>query len=533
MNVFGAVKPPELRLSDTIGTVVAVGGATITGLLEGPAAAVRIGALVKIAGETAAVYGVINGLKIDDPSVPLAAGDRRMAEIELVGEIPAGPPGTFRRGVSQHPMLGQAILPVAADELAQIYARPKASNVPIGTLHQDAALPAHLLTDELLGKHFAVLGTTGAGKSCAVALILRAILGVHPHGHVILLDPHNEYAAALGGLAEVISTGNLKLPYWLLNFEELAGVLIDADSATREAESDILKQAVLKAKASQAGGKAPEYLTVDTPVPYRITEVVRLIDEAMGKLDKADTSTPYLRLKGRIETLRGDRRFGFMFAGLTVSDSMAEILTRLFRIPVEGRPVTIIDLSGVPSEIVDVVVSVIARMSFDFALWSGQGAKVPLLLVCEEAHRYIPRRAEAGFGPTRAAIARIAKEGRKYGVALGLVTQRPSELSETILSQCNTLFALRMGNRHDQEFVARALPDGAQSLLDVLPALRTQEAIVVGEGVALPVRIRFSDLAPEHRPRSVTVPFSAAWSLDGTNPSLVTETIDRWRRQSQ
>ena len=533
MNVLGPLKPQDSRVAGAIGTVVAVGGATITGVLEGPAEAVRIGALVRIAGTSSTAYGVVNGLRVDDPSVPLASGDRRIAEIELVGEIPNSGQGAFRRGVSQHPTLGEAILPVPADDLGRIYAQPKSSNVQIGTLHQNASLPVYVLTDDLLGKHFAVLGTTGAGKSCAVALILRAILGAHPHGHVILLDPHNEYAAALGDLAEVISTGNLKLPYWLLNFEELSGVLIDSDSATREAESDILKHAVLRAKAAQAGGKPPEYLTVDTPVPYRITEVVRLIDEAMGKLDKAETSTPYLRLKGRIETLRGDRRFGFMFAGLTVSDSMAEILTRLFRIPVEGRPVTIIDLSGVPSEIVDVVVSVIARMSFDFALWSSQNTKVPLLLVCEEAHRYIPRRAENGFGPTRAAIARIAKEGRKYGVALGLVTQRPSELSETILSQCNTLFALRMGNRHDQEFVARALPDGAQGLLEVLPALRTQEAIVVGEGVTLPVRIRFSDLAPENRPRSVTVPFSAAWGLDGAGQGLVAETIDRWRRQSQ
>ena len=183
----------------------------------------------------------------------------------------------------------------------------------------------------------------------------------------------------------------------------------------------------------------------------------------MGVLEKAEQSTPYLRLVARIESLRRDRRFAFMFSGLKVQDTMPEIMSRescAFRS--KDKPVTIFDLSGVPSEIVDVVVSLLCRTIFDFSLWTRRDEAVPVMLVCEESHRYIPRDRSAGFEPTRKAISRIAKEGRKYGVSLCLVTQRPSELSETILSQCNTLFALRMSNDQDQDFV-RTGPAGKRA----------------------------------------------------------------------
>src|SRR5262249_15994756 len=180
-------------------------------------------------------------------------------------------------------------------------------------------------------------------------------------------------------------------------------------------------------------------------------------------------------------------------------------------------------------------------MIFDFAVWTDRATAVPTLLVCEEAHRYIPRDESTAFGPTRRAIAQIAKEGRKYGVSLCLVTQRPSEISETILShsttasalppQCSRVFALRLGNDKDQEFVAKALPESARGFLGSLPALRTQEAIVVGEGVTLPMRIVLDDLPPDSRPRSETLPFSSAWQADTADAQIIAQTVDRWRKQ--
>ncbi len=528
------------------GYVTTVTGSNVSGVLaqsgtgdSGMSRAVQIGSLVKVLTPKSIAFGVVSSLHVDDPSTPPESTDRRMIEIDLFGEAmisesDLGDGGfTFQRGVSVYPALGAPIYESTRDELSQIYARPNAANIQIGTLHQDGTLPVYVMSDEMMGKHFAVLGTTGSGKSCALAVLLRSVLQSHPWGHIVVLDPHNEYAASFGDAAEVITPENLQLPYWLLNSEELVEVLCSPDGASRDAEANILKAAVVEAKRAFIGEtpSAANFITVDTPFPYQLSTLSQLIERSMGKLDKADQSTPYLRLTARIDSLRRDKRFAFMFSGLKVSDTMADVVGKILRIPVEDRPVTLFDLSGVPSEIVDVVVSLMCRTIFDFAVWSPRESTIPVLLVCEEAHRYIPRD-HSGFQPTREAISRIAKEGRKYGVSLGLVTQRPSELSETILSQCNTIFALRMSNDKDQDYVRTVVPEAAMGLMNSLPALRSQEAVVVGEGVTLPMRIRFNDLPPEHRPASDTAVFSKAWETEEQPEwDLIYETIERWRHQ--
>ncbi len=530
------------------GYVTTVTGSRIIGVLVQPSGtddprlnrAVQIGSLVKILTHQSIAFGVIGNLNIDNPSTPPQASDRRTVEIDMFGEAlltdAAAASGkiSFQRGVSIYPSLGSPIYETTSAELAQIYAKPETACIKLGTLHQDSSLPVYAMSDELLGKHFAVLGTTGSGKSCSLAVILRSVLEAHPWGHIVVLDPHNEYSHAFGDAAEVITPENLMLPYWLLNFEELTEVLCSPEgSPTHDSEANILKEAVVEAKRNfmGEGGGQDNFITVDTPYPYQLSTLSQNIQTAMGQFEKAELSTPYLRLLARIESLRRDKRFAFMFSGLKVSDTMADVVAKILRIPVEDRPVTIFDLSGVPSEIVDVVVSLMCRMTFDFAVWSPREDSIPVLLVCEEAHRYIPRDG-SGFRPTREAISRIAKEGRKYGVSLGLVTQRPSELSETILSQCNTIFALRMSNDKDQAYVSKVLPEAAMGLLSSLPALRVQEAVVVGEGVALPMRIRFRDLPADQRPLSETAVFSESWQNDQQPEwDLIYETIERWRHQ--
>lgn len=527
-----------------VGTVVSVKGSKISGVLIGKGAepstaldAVQFGGLVKIKTRISSVYGMVGGMWITDPSASPESA-RKMVEIDMLGEVVqpevSGIDTHFQRGLSVYPPLGGEILAVTPEDLALIYAPPRASNVRIGTIHQDRSLPGFIATDSLLGKHFAVLGTTGSGKSCSTALILRAILEQHPNGHVVLLDPHNEYGSAFGDKAELINLSNLDLPYWLMNFEESVAAFVTSDGKERETETAILKDAILEARRKFFGPDADtDYITVDTPVPYRLGEIQRIIGNAMGRLDKTETSLPYLRLQTRIEALSLDRRFAFMFSGVVVRDTMVNILSRILRVPVSGRPATIIDLSGVPSDIVDVVVSVLCRMIFDFAVWSVDAKAIPVLLVCEEAHRYVPRDENLGFAPTRRSISRIAKEGRKYGVSLCLVTQRPSELSATILSQCNTLFALRMSNENDQEFVRTTLPDGADGLLAALPALHAQEAIAVGEGVTVPMRLCFDTLEESCRPKSGTASFSEAWRTDDIDDWFIEDTITRWRRQQR
>ena len=231
-------------------------------------------------------------------------------------------------------------------------------------------------------------------------------------------------------------------------------------------------------------------------MPYRIEDLITLLDERMGKLENRTSRVIYHKLISRIQTFRNHPRYAFMFENANIGgDTMAEILKHLFRLPPEGKPMTIMQLAGFPAEVIDSVVSVLCRMAFDFGLWSDGVA--PLLFVCEEAHRYAPADKKIGFGPTRRALSRIAKEGRKYGVFLGLVTQRPAEIDPTIISQCSTLFVMRLANDRDQSLIRSAVSDAAANLLSFIPSLGTREVFAFGSGVALPTRMRFKELPAE------------------------------------
>ena len=543
-----------------IGRVVEVSGSKVIGELEGTVEDLhrtyksrrytvgQVGSIVKIEAGDKLVFGVVTALRMTSTMLDGAvfssrdvagegASNAKWLEIELFGEaVRTGLKESdfmFQRGVVTYPLPGQGIFVASVVELQRIYNRPDKPSVHVGTLSQAASLPVYLLTDELLGKHFAILGTTGSGKSCTVTVLLRSILEVAPRAHVILLDPHNEYRSAFPDLAEVIDPTTLNLPHWLLNFEESVELFIGKTEHVATSQTNILKDAILAARRNfYMNGIPTEKITVDTPVPYRLGDMLAHINEAMPP--QASKRDSYLKIKNKAETLQQDSRFGFMMGpDNTVSDQLAEIVGQYLRIPVCDKPLSIIDLSGVPSDVVDVVVSVLCRMIFDFAIWSPRPVQVPVVLLCEEAHRYAPRREEAAFQPTKKALSRIAKEGRKYGVGLGLISQRPSELAESILSQCNTLIALRMSNEQDQNFVQRALPDSVRSLVSILPTLRTQEALVVGEGTVVPVRLRFNDLNEAHLPQSADVPFASLWENDGAEAAHVTNVVQRWRMQER
>jgi hypothetical protein len=518
---------PPLNTANMIGHVVSVSGSTVEVTLYYGANELRIGDLVRIDGRGSAVFGIIQALSAADSGWDAL----RSCEVQLFGEIQDGV-GRFQRGVALMPNLGSALLRATHEDLAHVFAPPKTAVSRIGTVHQDRSLPAYILLDELLGKHFAVLGTTGSGKSCSTTVILKSVLRECPAGHIILLDPHDEYSQAFGDLAERITPSDIELPYWLLDFDEIAGFMIPPGLEAAN-ERAILKSAILESKHRYSISENKNWITVDTPVPYRLADLTRAIDQAMGKLEKPDGAANYLRLISRIQALQADKRYAFMFGNVMVKDTLRVIAQRLMRVPVNGKPITVFDLSGVPSEVTDVVVSALGRLVFDLAVWTSSTSRLPVLLVCEEAHRYVPRDAATGFAPTRRALARIAREGRKYGVSLCLITQRPSELDVSILSQCNTFFALRMNNERDQDFVRAVLPESAQGLIGSLPALLNQEAIAVGEGVSLPMRLRFNDLAPEERPRSATAKFSSAWVNDAGMEKTLAEAIDRWRQQAR
>ena len=510
----------------------------------------QVGSIVKIESGDLLIFGVVTSLRMVEVE-EMKAGriirdestNAKWIVIELFGQgIKTGlkeAEFVFERGISTYPLPGQPIYLATLDELRRVYAKPDKATVQVGTVSQARGLPVHLLLDELLGKHFAVLGTTGSGKSCAVTLILEGILTGYPHGHIILLDPHNEYSRAFGERARVIDPMTLEIPHWLLNFEESIELFVGKTEHAATSQTNILKDGILKARRDSLSLLAapPRRLTsgeitVDTPIPYKLSDLVQNITAA--RPTQASGAESYNKILAKIQSLRDDKRFQFLLLpDAKVSDNLSALIGELIRLPSNGKPLSIIDLSGVPSDVVDVVVSVLCRIVFDFCLWNIKRDEVPLLLVCEEAHRYVPKSDEAAFQPTKRALARIAKEGRKYGVGLALVTQRPSELSESILSQCNTIVALRMSNEQDQNFVRRALPDNVKSLVDALPTLRTREALVVGQGTSVPVRLLFDEICEARRPRSQDVSFSKAWAGEPTDNTLVQNVVDRWRSQDR
>jgi uncharacterized protein len=536
MDGFDGAKP-AVQAAQRVGRIVSVLGCQAVFVLErdaqGMVSPMQIGALVKVMVGQTIVYGVVSGLSIPVPSTEPGAAEMRVVELTLIGEVmPVAPgrPGLFRRGVSFFPSLGDAVFAAAREDFIQVYAPPAAANISIGTLHHDRSIQAHGLTDELLGKHFAVLGTTGSGKSCAAAVILRGLVAQNPNAHIVVLDPHGEYARAFGGRAEVIGSENLELPHWLLNFEELLQILFGPNTDPSSPEAEIMLDLVVGAKHDYVGGAHTDQpFSADQPVPYRLSDLMTRLANAMGKLDNTANLAPYRRIKQRMIALQSDARYAFMFGGVSVRDRMAAILGHLFRIPGEGKPVTILDLSGMPSELMPVIVAMVCRLAFSFGVWSGRA--VPLLLVCEEAHRYAPQVAEPGFEITKNWLTRIAKEGRKYGVSLCVISQRPSKLAADLISQCNTIFCLRLSNNEDQQFLRGATSDGSIGLFEFLPTLLTGEAIAVGQGVTLPIRMRFHPLPEAERPGAGVGLVSQAWKQPVTNPGFLPAVVARWRLQ--
>lgn len=417
---------------------------------------------------------------------------------DILGEVNDAAYGAvFKRGVTKYPPVGSLAHKIRYKDLECIYDLGNRKAINVGDLSQNDEIKAAVGVDDILRRHMAVVGTTGVGKSCAVSLIVSRALEADNNLRVVMLDPHNEFAGAFGDKAMQLDQNNLDLPYWLLNYEELEDVIFR--SKPHEKESEILRELVVNAKIERqsqlksAGIKLYDIgsINVDTPIPYKISDVLKGIEEFLGQLEPKYSRLDLKNLKVRIELIENNPRYNFMFGRAGREDDFAKIISKIFRIPSNNKPMSTINLSGLPSEVINCVASVIARLSFDVARASN--GKMRVLLVCEEAHRYVPKERELGFFPTRMAVSRIAKEGRKYGCAIAIVTQRPGELDPTILSQCSTVFAMRLTNESDQEIIKSALSDSSGAIVGFLSSLDNREAIAFGEGVAVPMRLYFDD----------------------------------------
>ena len=437
----------------------------------------------------------------------------------------------FKRGVTRYPVPGAMVYPATTPDLRQVYASDGRDAITVGKVYPTKDIRAGLYVDAMLGKHFALLGSTGTGKSTSTALILHRICEAAHEGHIVMIDPHGEYSAAFRNTGVILDVSNLQMPYWLMNFEEHCEVLLTTNGSERNVDADILAKCILAARGKSRLATTMGKITVDSPIPYLLSDLTNEIQTQMGKLEKSTTTAPYMRIKNKLDELKADPRYQFMFSGMLVGDTMAEFICKIFRMPADGRPISIIDVSGVPSDITATVVAVLARLVFDFAIWGREEKTRPVLLVCEEAHRYVPSEKNADGNSVGKILSRIAKEGRKYGVSLGLITQRPSDLAEGVLSQCGTIISMRLNNDRDQAFVKAAMPEGARGFLDSIPALRNRECIICGEGVAIPMRVAFDNLDESKRPASEDPSFVELWSKSGGEEEAVERIVQRWRSQ--
>ena len=505
---------------------------------------ITVGSLLGIRTGEALAIGALCDISLEDsPSDNF--GSHATGRVDLLGEIVEDDAGErrFHRGVMVYPTLGSAVVPIGSEELQIVFDLANPQTIEVGRLQHNGSLAAYVNVDEIVRKHFAIVGGTGAGKSSSLALILRKIIEARSDLRMLVIDAHNEYGECFADRAHVFGPDNFPLPFWLFNFDEIVEIIF-GQRARSEREVALLAELIPLAKSEYArtrGALRASYrpsdtdrgrYAVDTPVPYRIEDVVALAESRMGKLENSDIAVQYQRLLMRIHAVRRNPRYAFIFedAGKSdgkAGDTMVDILSGLLRLGDDEQPMAVVQLAGFPAETMEVIVSVLFRLAFEFGVWSD-GAS-PLLIVCEEAHNYANADRAMGFQPAREGLSRIAKEGRKHGVFLGLVTQRPHQLDPTLISQCSTVFAMRLGHEEDQKIIRAAVSDSGSRLLAFLPSLGTREALVIGAGVPTVMRLRFEELPACFIPRSQAVWGCGPEGGQHIDEQWVASIVARWR----
>lgn len=528
----------------------------------------------------------------EDGQPPISpSDDSRVLEADLFGQGQWETTKSrlkFTRGVETYPLPLQAVYLTTNDELEQLYTSAETNLeegatsplIAIGHYVGGANATCRADMDKLFGHHCAVLGSTGAGKSGTVAAILHSVLdhstssgsGLRPR--IVLIDPHGEYAKAFGDRARVFKayteasatdadTVQLKLPYWLMSSDEFRSLIIGMTEREATAQNNIVYDALNYARMVEKGivvslgddpdGKAEPDLSgghtqdeklsfdKDKPIPFKISEFITHIDKVQGrkpgnKVSLAPSDSTRKRIEGilnKIRVLRANPQLRFL---LKEYDSNAPSIQTVLSQFVGGQAddskqdIRVIDISGLPNEVAGPLTAVIARLLFQYKLWQTkyERERDPVLFICEEAHRYVPNHGEAQYKEAQEAIRRIAKEGRKYGLGLMLVSQRPSDVESTVLSQCNSWFVMRLSNSSDQEHVARFLPDSLMGLTKILSSLTRRETIFVGEAAALPSRVRIRELTKEQLPASADMSFANGWSADPIDEDGLNTIATRW-----
>jgi DNA helicase HerA-like ATPase len=467
----------------------------------------------------------------------------RMLRINPLGEIT--PKGGFVRGVAHFPTTGAELHLVSGNTLALLFSKYSAADFKVGKLSAFESVDVFIDPDAFFGRHAAILGQSGSGKSWSVTSFIQSTLRAMPNAHVIILDLHGEYGSKdwdpstsppfPADKVRCIKASDLEIPYWLLTYEELIELLIDQDDPNASVQIAFLRGCLLELKREANEHLDLGHITVDSPIYFSMDDLVqrfKYANETTADFGKSKTALTgkFDQLLVKLQSRLNDTRYNFLLRPekRTSSESLAGLLRDFIGLGSPQAKVTVLDLSSVPFDVHPTVTAQIGRLAFEFNYWNPKCREFPIFVIAEEAHSYIPRATASGHQGTRRSFERIAKAGRKYAVGLCVVSQRPNELSETVLSQCSTFVCLRITNPDDQEYVRKLVPDSARGILEALTSLAQGEAIATGEGVPMPVRFRVT--MPDPPPNAQDIEYAAMWAR-GPEETDVEHIVDCWRRQ--
>jgi len=480
----------------------------------------------------------------DELRVPYAQRTIRLVPIGTLDEN-----GSFERGIGAYPTTGAEVHAVGSANVDRIFSKFRSKGFEVGHLTSHPNLTACLDPAGLFSRHFAILGQTGAGKSWTVATLLQRAVQLMPKAHIILLDLHGEYSWDEAGVRHYafdpavvrhVDARVLEMPYWLMTYGELCDLLVDQTDYSAHNQTAVFRDALNDLRQAEGKRLGLDRTTIDTPVYFDLMALRSRIEAnnglvestSTGKLVKGPLTGAFDNFLMRLDSRHNDVRYDFLFKPKvrTGSATLSTLLRDFVGLGNPKVPITIVDLSSVPFDVRPTVAAQVGRLAFEFNYWNPQYREFPILLVCEEAHIYIPRSSVSQFAGSRRSMERIAKEGRKYGVGLGVVSQRPHEVSETVLSQCGTFLCLRVANPDDQSYIRSLVPEAERDLVSTLAGLGRGEAMALGEAVPVPTRLKFH--MPDPAPSSSDVDFYEQWK-DGPMDIDVDTIVDRWRRQQR
>jgi hypothetical protein len=467
-----------------------------------------------------------------------------MVRLTPLGEI--SHEGGFSRGVSHFPTSGAEIHVVSHRDLERVFAMHSEVGYKVGRLTPFTSIDVYLDASAFFGRHAAILGQSGSGKSWTVTSMIQSALGSMPQAHIILLDLHGEYCdKEVDGVVtrspfpvskvRSLQASEVEFPYWLLAYSELCELIIDPDDENASIQVSFLRSILMQLKRETNEHLELGHITVDSPVYYSMDAFIELIEKRNSETSNFGKTQSALfgkfdQLLVRMNSLLNDTRYDFLMKPKEriSTESLTDLMKDLVGLGEPKANITVLDLSAVPFDVVPMVTAQIGRLAYEFNFWNPLCREFPLFLICEEAHEYIPREDIPRYREARRSMERIAKNGRKYGVGLCVVSQRPHDISETVLSQCSSYICLRISNPEDQEYVRSMVPEAARGTFAALTSLSKGEAVALGEAVPMPVRFKVD--IPDPPPNSTDIDYAGKWTRGGEEIS-VEKLVSNWHKQ--